>query len=111
MKAPPGAFGILIGGMCCAPVFAQTTDVPAELWDRPRTGALVLGQESVRRVVVAALGEPDAQIVIHHPAGQEQQIQAEELRSWLGALAIDPRRIVLRSDAGSGAPMKMELVR
>jgi hypothetical protein len=104
-------YGLLIGGMCCPPVLAQTTDVPPELWDRPRTGALVLAQESVRRVVVAALAEPDASIVIRHPPGQEQQIQAEELRSWLGALAIDPRRVVLRNDAGSGAPMKMELVR
>jgi hypothetical protein len=111
MKALAAAFGLLMGGMCCAPVFAQTTDVPAELWDRPRTGALVLAQESVKRVVVAALAEPSAQIVIYHPAGQEQQIQAEELRSWLGALAIDPRRIALRGDARPGAPMKMELVR
>jgi hypothetical protein len=111
VKVLTGAFGLLIGGMCCAPVFAQTTELPAEFWDRPRTGALVLAQDSVKRVVVAALAEPDAQIVIHHPAGQEQQIQAEELRSWLGALAIDPRRVVLRSDAGSGAPMKMELIR
>ena len=111
MNALPAAFGMLVSGMCCAPAFAQTTDVPPELWDRPRTGALVLAQESVKRVVAAALAEPSAQIVIHHPAGQEQQIQAEELRSWLGALAIDPRRIVLRSDAGPGAPMKMELVR
>jgi hypothetical protein len=102
---------MLICGMSCTPVLAQTTDVPAQLWDRPRTGALVLGQESVKRVVVAALAEPDARIVIHHPAGQEPQIQAEELRSWLGALAIDPRRVVLRGDLGAGTAMKMELVR
>jgi hypothetical protein len=102
---------LLVLGMSCAPVAAQTADVPPELWDRPRTGALVLGQESIGRVVAAGLAEPDAQIVIHHPAGQEPQIQAEELRSWLGALAIDPRRVILRSGLASGAPMKMELVR
>ncbi len=102
---------LFILGMCCAPAAAQTTEVSPELWDRPRTGTLVLAQESVRRVVVAALAEPESQIVIHHPAGQEPQIQAEELRSWLSALAIEPRRIVLRSDQGPGAPMKMELVR
>ena len=98
-------------GVACAPALPQTTNVAPEFWDRPRTAALVLAQESVKRVVVAALAEPDAQIVIHHPAGQDPQIQAEELRSWLGALAVDPRRIVLRSDLGLGAPMKMELVR
>ena len=111
MTVPQRWFVILICGACCVPAIAQTTEVPPELWDRPRTGALVLAQESLKRVVVAALAEPSAQIVIHHPAGQEPQIQAEELRSWLGALAIDLRRILLRSDLGSGAPMKMELVR
>jgi hypothetical protein len=102
---------LLICGAHCPAVLAQAADVPPDLWDRPRTGALVLGHESLKRVVVAALAEPDARIVIHHPAGQEPQIQAEELRSWLGALAIDPRRIVLRGDLGSGTTMKMELVR
>jgi hypothetical protein len=100
----------MVFGLCCGPAVAQTTEVPPELWDRPRTGEIVLAQENLRHVAVAALREPDARIVIHHPAGQEPQIQAEELRSWLGALGIDPRRIVLRS-AAPGAPTKMELVR
>lgn len=106
-----GTFALLICVLDPAAAFAQATEVPPELWDRPRTGTLVLAQENVRRLVVAALAEPEAQIVIHHPAGQEPQIQAEELRSWLSALAVEPRRIVLRSDLRSGAPMKMELVR
>jgi hypothetical protein len=104
------AFGFLVGASFCAPAFAQT-DVPPELWDRPRTGAVVLAQESIRQVVGAALPEPHTQIVIRHPAGQEPQIQAEELRAWLGALAIDPRRIVLRGDLAAKMPMKLELVR
>lgn len=88
---------------------AQSLEVPPELWDRPRTGRAVLEQENVRRVVVAALAKPDAQIIIHHAAGQEPLVQAEELRSWLAALAIDTRRIVLRSDGIAGAPMKIEV--
>ena len=97
--------------LCCAPAVAQTIDVAPEFWDRPRTAALVLAQENVRRVVGAALAEPEARIVIHHASGQDPQIQAEELRSWLGALAIDTRRIVLRSDLGAGASIKMEVMR
>jgi hypothetical protein len=107
-RARPWVFMCAMG---CAAVAAYAADVPPELWDRPRTGALVLAQESIKNVVGAALAEPHAQIVIHHPAGQEPQIQAEELRAWLGALAIDPRRVVLRGDLGAGVPMKMELVR
>jgi hypothetical protein len=89
--------------------FAQTFDVPAELWDRPRTGRAVLDQDSVKRAVGAALARPEAQIVIHHGAGQEPQVQAEELKSWLAALAIDTRRVILRADALAGASMKIEV--
>ena len=42
--------------------------------------------------------------------GQELLLQAEELRSWLGALAIDTRRIVLRSDLAAEDPLKIEIV-
>lgn len=89
---------------------AQGTDIAPELWDRPRTGRSVLEQESVRRAVLAALAKPDAAIVLHHGPGQEAQLQAEELRSWLGALAVDSRRIALRSDGVAGAPMRIEIV-
>lgn len=88
---------------------AQTFAVPPELWDRPRTARAVLEQDSVRRAVAAALAKPEAQIVIHHAAGQEPLVQAEELRSWLAALAIDSRRTVLRADAAPGAPITLEI--
>jgi hypothetical protein len=92
-----------------ASAFAQSFEVPAELWDRPRTARAVLDQESVKRAVVAALAKPEAQIVIHHSGGQEPLVQAEELRSWLAALAIDSRRTVLRADAAAGAPITLEI--
>lgn len=88
---------------------AQTFEVPPELWDRPRTARAVLEQDSVRRAVTAALAKPEAQIVIHHAAGQEPLVQAEELRSWLAALAIDSRRTLLRADAAPGAPITLEI--
>ncbi|HEX2830726.1 MAG TPA: hypothetical protein VHP37_30605 [Burkholderiales bacterium] len=88
---------------------AQTFDVPPELWDRPRTARAVLDQENVRRAVAAALAKPEARIVIHHGPGQEPLVQAEELRSWLAALAIDSRRTVLRADAAPGASITLEI--
>jgi hypothetical protein len=48
--------------------------------------------------------------VIHHAPAQEPELQAEELRSWLGALAIDPRRIALRGDLAAGTPIRMEVI-
>ena len=88
---------------------AQVFDVPPDLWDRPRTARAVLDHDGVKQAVGAALARPQAQIVIHHASGQEPLVQAEELRSWLAALAIDSRRVILRSDALTGAAMKIEV--
>jgi hypothetical protein len=94
---------------CACEASAQTFEVPQELWDRPRTARAVLEQDSIKRAVGAAVEKPEAQIVIHHGAGQESLVQAEELRSWLAALAIDSRRTALRADAAAGAPMTLEI--
>ena len=101
---------LIVAALLQAPaVCAQVFEVPAELWDRPRTGRAILDQDSVKRAVAAAIAKPDSQIVIHHGAGQEPLVQAEELRSWLTALAVDSRRVVLRGDAAPGAPMSLEI--
>ena len=97
-------------GVCTTGAFAQLHEVPAELWDRPRTGADIVAQESVKRAVNAAIAQPDSRLVIHHGVGQESLLHAEELRSWLIALALDGRRIVLRSDQPAGATLKIEVI-
>lgn len=104
------AAGALLLSAACGGAAAQAQDIPAELWDRPRAAADIAGQESIRRAVLAALATPESRLVIHHANGQEPLSQAEELRSWLGALAVDTRRIVLRSDLAQGAPLKIEVI-
>ena len=94
----------------CLGAFAQSVEIPTELWDRPRTGRAVLEQENIRRAVNLALEKPDAQIVIHHAAGQEPLLQAEELKAWLTALAIESRRIGLRATGAAGAPIRVEII-
>ena len=100
----------LIWLLSAAVASAQGAPVDPALWDRPRTGLSVLEQETIRRAVLAALANPNAQLVLHHAPGQEPQVQAEELRSWLGALAIDFRRIVLRGDPAPRASLRIEVV-
>ena len=95
---------------CCGVTAAQSHDVSPELWDRPRSAAAISGEDGVKRAVTALLAQPEARLVIHHAAGQEPLLQAEELRSWLGALAIDVRRIVLRNDLAAGSSLKIEVV-
>jgi hypothetical protein len=95
--------------MCACSAAAQM-EVRAELWDRPRTGAAIVANESVKRAVGELLAKPQSQLVIHHAGGQEPLSQAEELKAWLTALAIDSRRIVLRSGLPAAAPIKLEVI-
>jgi hypothetical protein len=90
--------------------FAQSHDISPELWDRPRSAAAVSREDGIKRAVTALLAQPEGRLVIHHAAGQEPLLQAEELKSWLGALAIDVRRIALRNDLQAGSTLKIEVV-
>jgi hypothetical protein len=100
----------LMMAISCGALRAQTYDVAPELWDRPRTGNAVLAQESVKRAVAALIEKADARAVIHHSAAQEPELQAEELKTWLAALAIDSRRIALRGDLAAGTPIRIEVI-
>lgn len=76
----------------------QAADLAAELWDRPRSAQAVMAQPAVRQAVAAYQANSAARIVIVHGPRQEAQLQAEELRAWLVALAVDSARLRLRAD-------------
>jgi len=92
-------------------VAAQTFVVPPDLWDRPRSGRAVIEQPAVRQAVGAWLALPGARLVVHHGNGQESQLAAEELRSWLAALAVEPARISLRNGLKPSEPLRIEVIR
>ena len=99
-----------MAGLVPVQASAQSFVVQAELWDRPRSAVAVMGQPSVRQAVAAWLAQPTARLVIHHGPGQESQLQAEEIRTWLTALALEPQRLVLRGDMKGGA-LQIEVLR
>jgi hypothetical protein len=102
LKDIGGRKGILMAGLMLTLVagtaLGQSFAVAPDLWDRPRSAQAVLAAPGVRQAVDVAIAQPAAQIVIHHGAGQDGQLQAEELRAWLMALAIESRRITLVAD-------------
>ncbi len=105
---------ITAAGLTGWAVFASAQEafsVPLELWDRPRSGQIVLDQPAVKQAVNAWLSRPGARLVIHHSAGQEPLLQAEELRAWLIALAVGAGRIGLSGDLKSGEPLKIEILK
>lgn len=85
--------------------------VPAELWDRPRTGLTIMGVLAVRQAIHALLNNPEARLTLRHPPGSESNAQAEELRAWLVAHAVEPARIVLRADLPARQPLQLEVGR
>ena len=87
---------------------AQTAFVTPELWDRPRSARAVLGEPAIKQSVQAYLAQPAARIVIRHTPSRA--LEAEELRSWLVALAVEPQRLVLHGDLKPGAPLTIEVV-
>jgi hypothetical protein len=63
--------------------FAQSFVVPAELWDRPRSGAAVLAQPAVRQAVERCLAAEGSRLLVRHAARLDAQLAAEELRSFI----------------------------
>lgn len=90
-------------------VHAERIALPAELWDQPRSAAFVMAQPAVKDGVVELLAHPGARLLIHHGGSDESISQAEELRAWLIALAVDSKRIDLKTD-NNARILSIELV-
>lgn len=104
-------FAAFLLSVVVLPAAAQTYTLPPELWDRPRSADVVLAQPVVRDAVRGLLQQPGQRLVIHHAPGQEALLHAEELRSWLIALAVAGEAIVLQADRNRGEPLTLELKR
>jgi hypothetical protein len=102
------SIGVLVAALAAA---AQSFVVPPELWDRPRSGRAVLEQPAIRQAVNACLAQPGSRLIVRHAPGQESLLAAEELRSWLAALAVEPGRLSLRNDLKTSEPLQLEVVR
>lgn len=88
---------------------AAAADLAPELWDRPRSAQSVMAQPAVRQAVAALQSRSDSRLLIVHGARPEAQLQAEELRAWLVALAVESSRMQLRTDV-SAAAIRLEIV-
>lgn len=120
MKKPHRAsgFGCRLAALSTVLLFSVISEtladpacgVAPELWDRPRTGRIVLAQDSLKPCAAALASQPGTRLLIHHGGGAEPVLQAEELRAWLVALAIDAGRIELVNDLKSTEPLNMEII-
>jgi hypothetical protein len=100
---------LLIVAILLLPAPAPAADIAPEFWDRPRSAQAVMAQPAVQQAVAAYQASGVARIVIIHGLRQEAQLQAEELRAWLVALAVDSARLQLRTDPAATA-IRMEVM-
>ena len=113
----PGTGRALGAALACiaflAPAWtcAQVYTIAPELWDRPRSGPAVAAQPAVKQAVSAWLAHPGARLVVHHGPGQDAYAQAEELQTWLIALAIEGDRVLLRNDLQTSEAVRLEVLR
>ena len=99
--------GIALAVVLAMPVSAA--DVAPELWDRPRSAQAVMAQPAVRQALASLQSRSDARLLIVHGPRPEAQLQAEELRAWLVALAVEGARLRLRADPAA-TTIRLELV-
>jgi hypothetical protein len=90
---------------------AQSFTVPAELWDRPRSGTAVMEPFAIRQAVIAWLARPGGRLTVHHGTSPESLVQAEELRAWLISLAIEADHVLLRNDLTPSELLRIEVTR
>lgn len=79
----------------------------ADTWARPRDGRAVSAMAPLPDAVARWSQHPDRRLVIHYPGGEDGQLWAYELRSWLVALGIprDSQELV----AGSQQADRIEI--
>jgi len=104
-----GGLALLAVLAWAAQAAAQSCEVPASLWERPRSGVAVLAQQPVRDCMQAHLALPGSRLVIHHGKTDEVALQAAELRYWLIALAADGGRIELKDDLPANESIRIEV--
>lgn len=98
---------LFLGMPLCAA--AQACVVPDKLWEKPRSGQVVLALPELRACVQDVLTKHDAALVIHHAVTDEAALRAAEVRYWLIALAIEGARIELKNDLQMNEPLKVEV--
>ena len=105
------ARALLLSMITAAAQAADIFAVTPALWDRPRSARSVLDEPAVRQAIGVHLSRPDSQLLIHHGSGQDPFLQAEELRNWLMALAIEGARIRLINEAGPNESLTIEVTK
>lgn len=79
-------------------------------WSGPKDGARVLHMDGVREAVRDMDAQTDGRLLLRYPGGDEGSLWVEELRAWLVALGVGPKRIETRPGSPSPDVIEMEVL-
>lgn len=80
-------FGLLImSGALSAD--SRPWQLSADTWARPRDGQVVTQMQPLPDVVASWSEDPGQRLIIRYPGGEDGQLWAYELRSWLVSLGV-----------------------
>jgi hypothetical protein len=83
----------------------------ADAWARPRDGGSVAAMAPLPQAVKTWSEHTDRRLVIHYPGGEDGQLWAFELRSWLVALGVPQENLELVAGSQQADRIEIELSR
>jgi len=83
----------------------------ADSWARPRDGQSVAAMAPLPEAVNTWSADTTRRLVIHYPGGEDGQLWAYELRSWLVALGVPQDKQELVADSQQADRIEIELSR
>ena len=87
------AMALMTAAWSAAQAAPATWVLSAGEWAVPRQAETILTMQPVVAAVRALLAQPQAELSILHPAGEEGGLWGAELRAWLVALGVEAQRI------------------
>jgi hypothetical protein len=93
-------FRVFVGAVtficAMATVHAESFEVTADEWARPRSGSRIVAIAALQNVIDEISRQPEATITIQYAGGDDGLLWAEELRGWFVALGVSGEQIALR---------------
>jgi hypothetical protein len=94
-----------------AAIGAKVHTLDAALWARPRSGQAVVALPPVRAAVHELLNQPDSQLAIRYPGGEEGSLWAQEVRDWLVALGLEPGLLLMQPGLAHDDRIELQVVK
>jgi hypothetical protein len=89
----------------------ETWTLGADTWAQPRDGRAVASMAPLPEAVNAWSRNTERRLLIHYPGGEDGQLWAYELRSWLVALGVPLDRLELVAGSQQTDLIELELSR